>query len=667
MTNRLSDSASPYLLQHADNPVHWWEWSPEAFAEARRTNRPVLLSIGYAACHWCHVMAHESFEDEAVAAVMNEHVVAIKVDREERPDVDQIYMSALHALGQQGGWPLTMFLTADGDPFWGGTYFPKQAAYGRPGFPDVVRTLATVYREDPDRVSQNVAGIAEKLKPKAAPAGDFGPAQLDEVATRVVRIYDPGDGGFHGAPKFPQTGVLEGLLRSARRTGDAGFSAPAELTLRQMTKGGIHDHVGGGFARYSTDARWLAPHFEKMLYDNAQLLPLLASVGRETEHARLTAAAHGIVDWLAREMVTEEGAFAASLDADTEGVEGRFYVWRRSELDAVLGPDDAAFAADALDISEAGNWEGLSIPNRLDERGPIDEARLAAVCARLLAARGLRVRPGRDDKVLADWNGLIIAALADTAALLGRPDALALAERAFAFIAGKMTRGDRLGHAFRAGRLIYPGFATDYGAMASAALALAGATGEIAYRDHAATWLAAAEAHHRNPHGPGFAVDADDADRLVVRPEALTDEALPSGTALILAAELKLAVFDADARRLARLDGELTALMGLMASNVIGHGGLLNVLDGRMRLASVVVVGTGDAADALHVEALAAPAWERVVRRVPTLGVLPEDHPARSGHVDGAAAFVCAGQRCSLPVTEPAALRRTIVEMARLG
>ncbi|MFC7052470.1 thioredoxin domain-containing protein [Hansschlegelia quercus] len=665
MPNRLARSASPYLLQHAENPVDWWEWSPEAFEEARRLNRPVLLSIGYAACHWCHVMAHESFEDEAVAAVMNEHVVSIKVDREERPDVDQIYMAALHALGQQGGWPLTMFLSPNGDPFWGGTYFPKTAAYGRPGFPDVVRTIARLYREEPDRIAQNSEAIAERLAPRRAPAGNFGPQEMDAVARRLVNAFDPVNGGFRGAPKFPQAGALDMLLRAARRTGDETLAAPAVLTLQRIVAGGIHDHIGGGFARYSVDERWLAPHFEKMLYDNAQLLGLFVAVGLERDDPRLIAAAHGIIDWLTREMEVD-GAFAASLDADSEGVEGKFYVWMRDEFDGVLGAEDAAFAAEAFDVTPLGNWEDVAILNRLKERPEArpDGARLADVSARLLAAREARVRPGRDDKVLADWNGLMIAALAEAAVPLGRPDALDMARAAFAFIERNMTRGARLGHSFRDGRLVFPGFATDYGAMALAGLALAGATGETRYRDVAAGWIQAAGAHHRDPDGPGFAVDADDASPLVMRPQALADDAMPSGTALILSASLRLATFDADDERLARIDGEFAALMGTMAANPVGHAGLVNALDERLRFASIVIVGEGETADALHAEALSLPATDRVVRRALSPDNLPEAHPARAGQ-EAVAAYVCAGMACSPPVTEKGMLGTVARKMSR--
>ncbi|MFJ5486875.1 hypothetical protein ACIKTA_04225 [Hansschlegelia beijingensis] len=374
-------------------------------------------------------------------------------------------------------------------------------------------------------------------------------------------------------------------------------------------------------------------------------------------------AAHGIIDWAAREMRVED-AFASSLDADSEGVEGKFYVWRAEELAQALDPPDAAFAAEILEISQSGNWEGGSIPNRLHENGgaPVDEARLRRIKDRMLAYRERRIRPGRDDKILADWNGLMIAALAETASALRRPHALALARAAFDAVVARMARADRLGHAWRQGRLVYPGFATDHGAMALAGMALAGATGEQAYRDLAARWIDAAWDRHRNPHGPGFAMDADDAPQLVVRPEAIVDEALPSGTALLLNAALRLAAFDADDERLARLDGELAALMGRMAQNPIGHAGLLNALDMRMRLASIVVVGDDEAAEALHQEALALPWTERVVRRAATTAVLPERHPVRAARLNGSAAFVCAGSRCSAPVSEAGRLATTVAE-----
>ena len=422
--NRLAQAASPYLLQHRDNPVDWWEWSDEAFAEAKVSGRPVLLSVGYAACHWCHVMAHESFENEAIAALMNELFVNIKVDREERPDIDHVYMSALHSLGEQGGWPLTMFLTAEGLPFWGGTYFPPTSRYGRPGFPAVLRQIAAVHAEDPERIARNASAITAALQPRAQAAGPSAEPDLDAIAARVAASFDPVNGGIDGAPKFPNPGLVELLWRRGQRPGGEAERAAARLTLDRMERGGIHDHLAGGFARYAVDARWLVPHFEKMLYDNAQLLPLYAldaaGTGRETSRM----AAEGIVAWLAREMLLPEGAFAASLDADSEAVEGKFYVWTAAELADLLTPDEAALLALHYGVTEHGNWEETTILNRLDtpDADAPAQAALRAIRDRLLTVRNQRIPPARDDKILADWNGLAIAALARAAGLLNRPD-----------------------------------------------------------------------------------------------------------------------------------------------------------------------------------------------------------------------------------------------------
>ncbi|PZQ78668.1 MAG: thioredoxin domain-containing protein, partial [Ancylobacter novellus] len=410
MSNRLTESASPYLLQHKDNPVDWWQWQPEAFEEARRTNRPILLSIGYAACHWCHVMAHESFEDEATAAVMNELFVNIKVDREERPEVDQIYMSALQQLGAQGGWPMTMFLDPDGAPFWGGTYFPKEAKYGQPAFTDVLKTMANAFASGDPRITSNREALLTRLRQKARPSGQVvvGTNELDDVATRILGIMDDEHGGLQGSPKFPNTPFLELLWRAYERTGRERFRNAALHALDGMSEGGIYDHIGGGYSRYSVDERWLVPHFEKMLYDNAQILDLLGLAYSETLADLFRARAEETVGWLQREMLLEGGAFAASLDADSEGHEGRYYVWTLKQVLDALGAADAEFFAKHYDIVPFGNWEGVSIPNRLKEieRSSADDIRLAMLRDKLLAVRATRVPPGRDDKVLADWNGL---------------------------------------------------------------------------------------------------------------------------------------------------------------------------------------------------------------------------------------------------------------------
>ena len=382
--NELRRAASPYLLQHADNPVHWRMWGPEALREARDLNKPILLSVGYAACHWCHVMAHESFEDPDTAAVMNALFVNIKVDREERPDIDHLYMSALQALGQRGGWPLTMFLTPEGEAFWGGTYFPKVDQYGRPAFVSVLKRVAEAFRDEPDTILQNTQAVRQRLEEATASSSTSAslalpPAQMIELALRVAKAMDEAEGGLKGAPKFPNTQVLEFLWRAGARGGPSILRDLVTLTLTKMSQGGIYDHLGGGFARYSTDARWLAPHFEKMLYDNAQLLDLLALCHAQSGDALYWRRALETVGWLRREMTAPGGAFCASLDADSEGAEGRFYVWTFGEIVATLGEEDARFLGAFYDASPEGNWhdelrgENVIILNRL--RSPAGDAR----------------------------------------------------------------------------------------------------------------------------------------------------------------------------------------------------------------------------------------------------------------------------------------------------
>ena len=435
--NRLAQATSPYLLQHKHNPVDWWTWGPDALAEAKRTKKPILLSVGYAACHWCHVMAHESFEDEATAQVMNELFVNIKVDREERPDIDQIYMNALHILGEQGGWPLTMFLTPQAEPVWGGTYFPKESRFGRPAFVDVLREVARLFREEPGQIEQNRAALLSRLAEKARPAGKvtIGLKELDAAAMQIGNMFDPINGGLRGAPKFPQPAILEMLWRAGLRTNDARFFETVEHSLERMCEGGIYDHLGGGFSRYSVDERWLVPHFEKMLYDNAQLLELLALAYQRSGNALFATRARETVEWLKREMTTKEGAFSASLDADSEGEEGKFYVWSKNEIIELIGPEAGEFFARHYDVTDEGNFEGHNILNRLKNvpRSEADEARLASLRAILLEARAGRVRPGLDDKVLADWNGLMIAALVNAGIILEEPSWLEMARARLRF------------------------------------------------------------------------------------------------------------------------------------------------------------------------------------------------------------------------------------------
>lgn len=668
--NRLGRETSPYLLQHRDNPVHWWAWGPEAFAEAEASGKPVLLSVGYAACHWCHVMAHESFENPDIAARMNALFVNIKVDREERPDVDAVYMAALQQLGQSGGWPLTMFLDAEGKPFWGGTYFPPKAAYGRPGFVEVLEQVATVYARNPETVAKNTGVILARLKKAATPATGavLGQEALDDAARRVAAAFDVEHGGLKGAPKFPPCGLMEFLWRTGTRRDDAGLKALVALTLDRMSEGGIYDHLGGGFARYSVDGIWFVPHFEKMLYDNAQLLELLALAYSDTGAPLFLARAQETVGWLEREMLTPEGAFAASLDADTEGHEGRFYVWNATEIAAVLGAEDAAFFNRFYDVTPAGNWEAGTILNRT-AAGPVsaaDEARLAPLRARLLAAREKRVRPGRDDKVLADWNGLTIAALARTGAFLGNPEWVALARRAFTAVTTHMMPQGRLAHSWCGGRTVGPALAPDLAAMARAAIALYEASGQVDDLALARSFLDTLEAHHLDPATGAYFLTADDGSDLIVRPLATHDEAVPSANAVAADALVRLAALTGDDTLRARADRVLAGVAGAAAGNVLLHAATLNAVDTRLNLAQILPVGAR--ATQFAAAALAIPFPLRVVVHAAAQDPAPEGSVLAARQAAAppeGAAFVCVGERCSLPVGDPAALREAVTAFVR--
>ncbi|MBN9148502.1 MULTISPECIES: thioredoxin domain-containing protein [unclassified Nitrobacter] len=660
--NRLAAETSPYLLQHQHNPVDWWPWGPDALAEAQRTNRPILLSIGYAACHWCHVMAHESFEDDEVAAVMNELFVCIKVDREERPDIDQIYMAALHHLGEQGGWPLTMFLSSDGSPFWGGTYFPKLPDYGRPAFTDVLQSVARVFHDKPDRIAHNRDALLARLSERARsdnPA-NLGPAELDSAAASIAHSIDPVNGGLHGAPKFPQCSVLEFLWRAGARTGNERFFAATALTLTRMSQGGIYDHLGGGYARYSVDDKWLVPHFEKMLYDNAQILDLLALDYARSHNPLYRERAIETVDWLRREMLTGEGGFASSLDADSEGEEGKFYVWSLKEIEEVLGAADAADFAARYDITARGNFEGHNIPNRLKSSGldDSDGPRIRALREKLLARRASRVRPGLDDKVLADWNGLMIAALVHAARAFDVADWLQTARTAYDFVRTAMTRDGRLGHSWREGRLLIPALASDYAAMGRAALALFEATGDNAFLEQALCWQAMLDTHYADVEHGGYYLTADDAEGLIVRPHSTADDSIPNHDGLIAQNLVRLAALTGDTKWRERIDALFAALLPNATATGFGQLSLMNALDLRLTGAEIVVVGEGAQADALLSVARKLPHATNIVLHAPRADALPPDHPARAkaDSVQGAAVFVCRNQSCSLPVTTPEAL-----------
>ncbi len=665
--NRLAEETSPYLRQHKDNPVHWYPWGEEAFAAAKDANKPILLSIGYAACHWCHVMAHESFEDPVVAAEMNSLFINIKVDREERPDVDNLYMSALSLLGEQGGWPLTMFLTPDAHPFVGGTYFPREPMHGRPGIIDVLRHVARIYTEQPDRVITNAQAITEGLsKLNAGGEAELGRLNgpvLDDAARQLVGHVDSIWGGLQGAPKFPMPFVFDFFWRAALRTGDETLREAVTLTLTRMAQGGIYDHLGGGFARYSTDETWLVPHFEKMLYDNAQLIALMTLVWKEIRDPLLAHRVAETIAWLEREMIGENGAFAATLDADSEGEEGKFYVWDYDEAAAVLGDGIGLFSA-AYNLHPEGNWEGKTILHR--NGPPVDgdpeevDAALAPLREKLLAAREGRVRPGRDDKVLADWNGLMIDALARAGFAFQRPEWIALARRAFDAILTTMTHGDGLlGHALCQGRLQTAAMLEDYGSMINAALSLFEVTGDAALLDQARRWTTLTDDLYGDKTNGGYFQSAADATDMVVRTRPLTDNATPSGNGLMAVAHARLFLLTGDNTH--RLAAERTiAAYGDRLFRQFPHTATalaaFDILDGATQ-----VVMIGDDGSLARVVAN-HPSPNLVLIVLPAEGTAPAGSAAEGKTaIDGKpTAYVCQSYTCSPPVTDAVALEKAL-------
>ena len=660
--NLLGQETSPYLLQHKDNPVHWQPWGEAALAQARATDKPILLSIGYAACHWCHVMAHESFEMPEIAAIMNEHFVNIKVDREERPDLDAIYQTALALLGQPGGWPLTMFLTPAGEPFWGGTYFPPRASFGRPSLPEVLHRLAEVYGADREAVTKNTTALLGALNQIAAGAQPetLSVARLNTAATDLLGQMDPVHGGLRGAPKFPQVPQLELLWRAGRRLGDKRYHVTVDRTLTHMCQGGIYDHLGGGFARYSVDERWLVPHFEKMLYDNAQLVDLLCLGWQAQGSALFARRIAETIAWVLGEMRTDNGAFAATLDADSDGEEGRFYVWTKVEIDAVLGAE-AEFFDQAYDVTPSGNWEGRAILNRLHRPEPLsdaDEGRLAAARTRLLEVRETRVRPARDDKLLTDWNGLMIAALARAGALFARDDWLRAARTAFAVITDALAIPDtaRLYHCWRTGRAETPALLDDYAAMSRAALTLHEITGDDDYLDHAARWVGILDEDFLDRDHGGYYFTPQGARDLIVRTRNAADAATPAGNGLMSEVLIRLYHLTGEARYRDRADALFSAFAGALDQNGWAFASLLNGFDTALSPVQVAIIGDRDeaACRALIDAALAAPCPSRILQVTAPDADLPTGHPAfGKGLVDGAAAaYICRGTTCSPPLTD---------------
>ncbi|MFN3459426.1 MAG: thioredoxin domain-containing protein [Oceanibaculum sp.] len=671
--NLLAQEASPYLLQHKDNPVHWMPWGRAALDRARAEGKPILLSVGYAACHWCHVMAHESFEDEETAALMNRLFVNVKVDREERPDIDHIYQSALAMLGEQGGWPLTMFLTAEGDPFWGGTYFPKEARYGRPGFKAVLQTISDAHAEGSDKVSRNATALRQALRQLAEPAAGetVEPALLDRIAERLHREIDPIHGGIGGAPKFPQPGILMLLWRHWLRSGNQDSRDYVLLTLERMCQGGIYDHLGGGFARYSTDAQWLAPHFEKMLYDNAQLIEMLTHAALETGRPLFRQRLEETIGWVLREMVTEEGGFASSLDADSEGEEGKFYVWREAEIDDVLSDlsDEAREAFKrAYDVTPQGNWEGATILHRSrrpDLGNGAAESQLAQIRHILFEHRQQRERPGWDDKVLADWNGLMIRALAQASFAFAHADWLRAAIRGFDYVVEKMILNGRLRHSRRGNILRHPATLEDYANMASAALALFQITRHQRFLDQSILWVEVLDRHYWDADSGGYFATADDTDDVVLRAKNAQDNAVPSGNGTMLQVLTSLYHLTGDEKHRRKADILIPRFAGEVGRNFFPLATFLNACDIAQRPLQITL--TGDPATPTYVGLLRAiaeiSAPGLILHQLGQKGSLPANHPASMALEATAqsAAYLCVGQRCSLPLHDPKALSEALL------
>lgn len=687
--NRLAGVTSPYLLQHADNPVDWWPWGPEAFEEAERRDVPVLLSVGYSACHWCHVMAHESFEDEALAAYVNEHFVAVKVDREERPDVDAVYMEAVQAATGQGGWPMTVFLTADAEPFYFGTYFPPEPRHGMPSFRQVLEGVDAAWTGRREEVAEVAGRIVHDLSQRSLAhggAGLPGEAELSQALLGLTREYDAQHAGFGGAPKFPPSMALEFLLRHYARTGAEGALQMAADTCEAMARGGMYDQLGGGFARYSVDRAWVVPHFEKMLYDNALLCRVYAHLWRATGSESARRVALETADFMVRELRTAEGGFASALDADSEDadgrhVEGAYYVWTPEQLRAVLGEEDGAFAQEYFGVTEEGTFEEgssvLQLPRRasggadgLDGHGldgldgggagAPEDARAADVRARLLAARDERPRPGRDDKVVAAWNGLAIAALAETGAYFDRPDLVERATEA-ADLLVRIHMGDvaRLVRTSKDGASGgHAGVLEDYGDVAEGFLALAAVTGEGVWLEFAGFLLDIVLQHFTGEGGQLYDT-ADDAERLIRRPQDPTDSATPAGWTAAAGALLSYAAYTGSEPHRTAAEGALGVVkaLGPRAPRFIGWGLAVAeaLLDGPREVAVAGPVG-GE----LHRTALRGLAPGAVVAAGETAGTefpLLADRPMRDGEPT---AYVCRHFVCDAPTTDAAELAQRI-------
>ncbi|HEY9429094.1 MAG TPA: thioredoxin domain-containing protein [Gemmatimonadaceae bacterium] len=685
--NRLANEASPYLRQHADNPVDWYPWGPEALERARREDRPILLSIGYSACHWCHVMERESFENEGIARLMNEYFVNIKVDREERPDLDGIYMTAVQAMTGHGGWPMTVFLTPDGTPFYGGTYFPPEDRPGIPSFPRVLAAVAASYRDrrgDIDKTASQVQQLYENARGEARPTGQVDRALLQRALRSMESRYDLENGGFDGAPKFPQSMSFDFMLRNWRRTGSTAALDMAHDSFRAMARGGIHDQVGGGFHRYTVDARWLVPHFEKMLYDNALLARLGAHLWQATGDEEARRVAEDTIDWVAREMTSAEGGFYSALDADSEGEEGKFYLWDESEMDELLGPD-APIAKAHWGVTAGGNFEGRNIlhvaevPELVAARRGIDVDEVMSVLARsretLYAARAKRVWPARDEKVIASWNALMLRAIAECARAFGRDDYRELALRNGSLLFRELVRegseGPRVLRTRAGGATTIPGYLEDHAALALGALSLYELTFDRLWLDRARALADSTITWFWDDATRAFFDTASDHEQLVTRPREPTDTATPSGNSLAVELLLRMAELFDDSSMRERATTVLESLAAPMSQYGAAFGHLLGAADLLVNGAlQVAIVGEPHSPTFIELSREVAGHYlpSLVLAGGPadvSAGVaLLADRPTLDGR---STAYVCRNFTCQLPVTDAGGLREQLEEEGSEG
>jgi uncharacterized protein YyaL (SSP411 family) len=677
-TNRLIHETSPYLRQHAHNPVDWYPWGEDVFAKARAENKPILLSIGYSACHWCHVMEHESFENEDIAELMNRHFVNVKVDREERPDLDQIYQTAFQVFNRRGGgWPLTIFLTPDGKPFHAGTYFPPTDRHGLPGFPRVLESVATAYRDkaqDLAHTGEQVVAILEKIDAQESASAVPGRDLIASAVESLTRLFEPTHGGFGTGPKFPSTMALELFLRHARASRDEDARRRAAFTLRMMASGGMYDQLGGGFHRYSVDGQWLVPHFEKMLYDNALLIPLALDLFQATGDADFACVARETADYVLREMRHPDGGFYSTQDADSEGHEGTFFVWTPDEVERVIGPDDSKLFGRAYGLTAGGNFEGntiLHVVLREDALAaefhrPTEEvrARLADSRRKLFEARETRVKPFRDEKILTSWNGLAIAALARAGAVLDEPRYVEAAERAATFIARELWKNGRLLRTWKDGTAKLNGYLDDYAFLANALIDLYEAGGEPRHLAWAREVADAILAQFWAKDGRGFYLTSHDHETLVTRPLSGADQSIPSGASAAVFALLRVAAYQHLPAYLGLAEHVFTLSGRAMEDNPFGYANLLGALDlYHDGTTDVVVIGPVKHHDtralrrAVHAAYLPNRTLTVVDPERADGATVPEAARGKTMLNNRPTAYVCRKMTCSAPVTDPEALR----------